>query len=268
MFLFVLMRVFAPVVSARLCTGSSLQRSFGHSRPPTLTFSLASSSMGRKKVTSTSSSASSSDGDPRSVATASLRDKLALSLERLKKDLAGISAGKASPDLLAKVTVEAHGMREPLSKVAQVAVKDHQTLLVNVFDPDLVKSVATAIQDAQLQLNPQVLGSSVKVMVPRITKEFRDQLAKRVADAGEEAKIALRKHRHDVLGIARKNKDSALSKDEAFLLEEELTKLTKVEEKKTKKTSYVLISFVLVQAAEKKVVEEIERKTKEVSKAD
>ncbi len=114
-----------------------------------------------------------------------------------------------------------------------------------MFDPDLVKAVAAAIQEAQLQLNPQVLGSSVKVMVPRITKEFRDQLAKRAADAGEEAKVALRKHRHDVLGVARKNKD-ALSKDDAFLLEEELTKLTK--------------------AAEKKVAEEVEKKTKEVTK--
>ncbi len=68
-----------------------------------------------------------------------------------------------------------------------------------------------------------------------------------MADAGEEAKIALRKHRHDVLGAARKSKDG-LTKDDAFLLEEELTKLTK--------------------AAEKKVTEEVERKTKEVSKAD
>lgn len=64
-----------------------------------------------------------------------------------------------------------------------------------MFDPDLVKQVAAAIQDAQLQLNPQVLGSSVKVMVPRVTKEFRDQLAKRVADAGEEAKATQREQR-------------------------------------------------------------------------
>jgi ribosome recycling factor len=117
--------------------------------------------------------------------------------------------------------------------------------VANVFDPSLVKAVATAIAEAELQLNPQVLGSSVKMAVPRVTKEYRDTLAKRVTDAGEEAKVALRKHRHEVLGAARKAKD-ALSKDDMFRLEEELTKQTK--------------------AAEKAVSEQIDRKTKEVLK--
>ncbi len=103
--------------------------------------------------------------------------------------------------------------------------------------------MAAAITDAQLQLNPQVLGSSVKMVVPRVTKEYRDSLAKRVTDSGEEAKVALRKHRHDLLAALRKSKD-ALSKDDMFRLEEELTKLTKL--------------------AEKKVADEVDKKTKEV----
>jgi ribosome recycling factor len=61
-----------------------------------------------------------------------------------------------------------------------VVVKDHQTLMVNVFDPSLVKSVSSAIQAAQEQLNPQIQGSAVKVVVPRVTKEYRDSLAKKV----------------------------------------------------------------------------------------
>ena len=61
------------------------------------------------------------------------------------------------------MTVEAYGQREPLVKVAQVTVKDAQTLNANVFDPSLVKAVAAAIQGAGLQLNPQIVGSAVKV---------------------------------------------------------------------------------------------------------
>lgn len=86
-----------------------------------------------------------------------LKDKLAFSLDRLKKDFAQINAGRASPDLLARVVVDAYGAKEPLAKVAQVAVKDPQNLMVNVFDPSLVKAVSDSIRDAGLQLNPQGL---------------------------------------------------------------------------------------------------------------
>ncbi len=79
--------------------------------------------MGRKKGKMTSTADDGGGGDPRVETVAALKEKQESSLERLKKDFAGISAGKATPDLLAKVMVEAHGTREPLSKVAQVAVK-------------------------------------------------------------------------------------------------------------------------------------------------
>ncbi len=87
--------------------------------------------------------------------------------------------GRATPDLLSKVLVDAHGAREPLSKVGQVTIKDSQTLVVNVFDPDLVSAVCDAIQKANIQLHPQVMGGTVKVAIPRITQDYRDMLSKR-----------------------------------------------------------------------------------------
>lgn len=166
------------------------------------------------------------DKDPSTEILDSLKEKLAYSMERFKKDLSGISAGRASPELLAKITVETYdGESEVLSKVAQVALKDHQTLMVNVFDPNLVKSVADAISNAGMQLNPQVTGSSVRVLVPRITQEYRESLVKKVSELSELAKKIMRSHRHDLLKASQKNKD-AFSKDELFKLEENLTKLT------------------------------------------
>lgn len=183
----------------------------------------------------------------RGTVNAYFKEHITASIERLKRDLSAINAGKANPDLLARVVVEAYGAKQPLVKVAQVATKDSQTLMVNVFDPSLTKAVADAIRDAELQLNPQVMGSQVKVPVPRVTQEYRDKLAKQVGEAGEAAKVAVRKHRHDALAVARKAKES-LSKDDMFALEEELTKQTK--------------------AAEKQIQEACEKKAKEVTKGD
>jgi hypothetical protein len=94
--------------------------------------SVLASEMGRKKGRSGAGGAEEGNapsgsggggGDVRADSVTALRDKQTASLERLKKDLATISAGRASPELLARVTVDAHGVREPLSKVAQIAVK-------------------------------------------------------------------------------------------------------------------------------------------------
>lgn len=108
-----------------------------------------------------------------------------------------------------------------------------------------------------------MVGAAVKVPIPRVTQEFRDQLAKRVAAAAEEARVAgecsmwclcacslwqtVRKHRHDALKAAQKHKD-AFSKDEMFRLEEELTKLTN--------------------AAVKQIGVDCDKKTADVSKAN
>jgi ribosome recycling factor len=154
-----------------------------------------------------------------------LKEKMAFSLDRFKKDLAQMQTGRASPDLLSKILVDTYeGATEPLSKVAQIAMKDHQTLMVNVFDPNLVKAVAEAIAKADLQLNPQVTGSSVRVGVPRITQEYREMMAKKVKETSEKAKQILRGHRHDVLKLAKNG--STFSKDEMYRLEENLTKIT------------------------------------------
>lgn len=117
------MRLFRPL-SSQMSRSMTCSRSLG-TWTSSLSTRVSVSEMGRKKGKVTSTAAE-SDVDVRAAAVTALKDKLAVSLERLKKDLSNVSAGKASPDLLAKVTVEAHGVREPLTKVAQVAVKDHQ----------------------------------------------------------------------------------------------------------------------------------------------
>ncbi len=118
--LFWTMRVFRPAC-ARVCSGSLCQRSLSSlCWRPSLHHATVSEALGRKKgggkgSSSTVSSSASADTDIRSSALSTLREKLALSLERLHRDLSAITAGRASPELLAKVTVEAHGAREPVN---------------------------------------------------------------------------------------------------------------------------------------------------------
>lgn len=250
------MRALVVVSRSALVTSPSYslvaRRSFSShvfSRPPLSVVDM----MGRKKKGGkedskpTTRSTQDADVDIRKSLASSLQEKIAGSLERLKKDFSLIQAGRASPDLLAKLQVDHFGTLEPLARVAQVAVKDAHTLQVSVFDPSLVARVAQAIRESGLPLNPQIVGSAIKVSLPRVTQEFREELAKKAAAAAEEARVAVRKHRHDALALAKKAKDD-LSKDEMYALEEELTKLTN--------------------ASVKKIQEEQDKKVKEVTKAD
>ena len=181
--------------------------------------------MGRKKKHASNNVEEDDDVDFGEVAKLKLQESLRRAKENLENHFSSLQVGRASPDLLSKIQVDAYGSSESLQRLAQVTVKDAQNLVINVFDPSLVKSVADAILKADLNLSPQVIGSTVKVTLPRVTAEYRERLAKEVQKMGEDSKVVVRKHRQDVLNSLRKKKDD-FSKDALFKLEEDLTKMT------------------------------------------
>lgn len=118
-------------------------------------------------------------------------------IESLRRDLSGLRSGRASPALLEPVRVEAYGSEVPLSQVGTVAVPEARMLTVSVWDRSLVSAVDRAIRDAGLGLNPATEGQTIRVPIPPLTEERRNELARAAARYAEGAKVAVRGVRRD-----------------------------------------------------------------------
>ncbi|GAN78506.1 ribosome recycling factor [Acidisphaera rubrifaciens] len=148
-------------------------------------------------------------------------------LETLRREFAGLRAGRASPALLEPVRVEAYGTEMPLSQVATVNVPEPRMITVQVWDRALAGAVDRAIRDAGLGLNPSTEGQIVRVPIPMLTEERRNDLAKTAARYAEGAKVAVRGVRRDGMDqIKALEKKHEIGEDEAKAWAEDVQKLT------------------------------------------
>ncbi len=148
-------------------------------------------------------------------------------VEVLRREFAGLRAGRASARLLDPVTVEAYGTEMPLSQVGTVGVPDPRMLTVQVWDKGLVKAVEKAIRSADLGLNPQTEGNLVRIPLPELSEERRAELVKVAHRYAEQARIAVRNVRRDGMDqLKRLEREGELSQDEHRHLAEEVQKLT------------------------------------------
>lgn len=158
-------------------------------------------------------------------------DKCIASLDH---DLKGIRSGRASPNLLDPVVVEAYGDRLPLAQLSTISTQDARMLLVQVWDKQMVKPVEKAIANANLGLSPSSDGQVIRISIPPLSEERRIELAKLASKYGENAKIALRNVRRDVLEEVKKlEKDGEITKDELHSMSENVQKITDNYIKKT-----------------------------------
>ncbi|HQT88483.1 MAG TPA: ribosome recycling factor [Acidiphilium sp.] len=118
-------------------------------------------------------------------------------METLKREFSGLRTGRANPALLEPVRVEAYGQTMPLNQVATIAVPEPRLLSVQVWDRSMVNAVVAAIRDCGLGLNPQPDGQMIRVPLPILTEERRNDLAKTAGKYAEGARVAVRAVRRD-----------------------------------------------------------------------
>ena len=148
-------------------------------------------------------------------------------MESLKKEFQGLRTGRASPALLEPVRVEAYGSVTPLNQVANVSIAGPGLLSVQVWDKALAKAVESAIREANLGLNPQAEGQVIRVPLPPLTTERRNELAKAAARYAEGTRVAIRGVRRDGMEQVKGwDKKHEVSEDDAKRAEEEIQKLT------------------------------------------
>ncbi len=144
------------------------------------------------------------------------QERMQLAVLHFEDEVKKLRTGRANPGMLDGVMVEAYGQKMPLIQVATITVPEPQLLQINPFDPTNVAAIASAIRDDQgLGFNPSDDGRVVRVPVPALTTERRQQIVKQLNEKVEEARIAMRNVRHDALKDAKTKKDAKeLSEDD------------------------------------------------------
>ena len=145
----------------------------------------------------------------------------------LKTELSGLRTGRASPNLLDPVTVSAYGSQMPINQVATVNVPEPRMLSVQVWDKALASAVDRAIRDANLGLNPIMEGQLLRIPIPELNAERRQEMVKVAHKYAEQARIAVRHVRKDGMDTLKKfEKDGHHSLDDTHAQSDELQKLT------------------------------------------
>ena len=150
-------------------------------------------------------------------------------METLRKEFAGLRTGRASPALLEPIRVEAYGTNQPLNQVANISVGGPGLLSVQVFDRSITKQVEVAIRDSGLGLNPMAEGQVIRVPLPPLTQERRNDLAKTAAKYAEAARVAVRGVRRDGMEQVKgweKDKKAEASQDDVKRWSDEVQKMT------------------------------------------
>ncbi len=153
--------------------------------------------------------------------------KMIKSVESLKTNLAKIRTGRAHPSILDGIKVDYYGNETPLSQVSSIKVEDARTLLLVVWEKDMVSKVEKAILNSDLGLNPAVAGTNLRIPMPPLTEERRMDFIKLVKNEVEQTKVAIRNIRRDANTKAKelvKNKE--ISEDDEKNNNDFIQKLT------------------------------------------
>lgn len=156
-----------------------------------------------------------------------IKQRMQKSVDALVRDLARIRTGVASPAMLDSVKVDYYGTPTPVTHVATVTVPEPRTLSIQPFEPNLLEAIDKALLASDLGITPQNDGKVLRLTLPILTSERRQELAKKVRAVGEEAKISVRNIRRDENEHLKKEaKDEGLSEDDLKEFLKEIQDLT------------------------------------------
>ena len=153
--------------------------------------------------------------------------KMTKTVEVFRKDLASVRAGRANPAMLDKVMVDYYGTPTPINQLANIAVPEPRLLTIQPWDKSTIKDIEKAILKSDLGITPTNDGVVIRLVVPQLTQERRAEIVKTVKKKAEEAKVAVRNIRREVIDDIKKlEKDKVVSEDEAKKGQDKAQKLT------------------------------------------
>ena len=157
----------------------------------------------------------------------SAQTRMGKSIELLKHDLTRIRTGRASTGLVEGIKVPYYGADTPINQLASIALGDSRSIIITPFEKNMVAPIEKALMSSDIGITPTTAGMVIRLNIPPLTEERRHELSKRVAQEGENAKIAIRNVRRDALQhIKECLKDKRITEDDERRSGDEIQKLT------------------------------------------
>lgn len=154
-------------------------------------------------------------------------EKMKKVIEVFRKDLAGLRAGRATPALLDKISVDYYGTMTPVSQLANISTPEPRLLIIQPWDKKSIASIEKAIMKSDLGMTPVNDGNVIRLAVPHLTTERRNDLVKLIKKNAEDERVVIRNLRRDANEMIKKGeKDKLISEDEAKKAQDDVQKLT------------------------------------------
>lgn len=140
-------------------------------------------------------------------------EQMKKAIDHLEIELVKIRAGKANPQMVDGITVDYYGSPMPLNQVSNVSVMDARTLSIQPWEKNMLQPIERAIIAANIGINPQNDGNTIRLFLPPLTEERRKELVKKCHAEGEHSRIAIRNIRRDAIEHIKKLQKNGLSED-------------------------------------------------------
>jgi len=155
------------------------------------------------------------------------KEKMENTLFFFKQELSSVRTSRASVTMLDNIQVDSYGVKTPINQLGNISIPDSNLITIQVWDVNLIKPIESAILESNLGINPQTDGPLIRLPIPKLSEERRDELAKVVSQYAENAKIAIRNIRREIMDSIKKNeKDKNISQDEMKKKSSDVQKMT------------------------------------------
>ena len=165
------------------------------------------------------------------------KDKMSKTLDKFSKDLSTLSTGRANSNMLDLIRVDVYGQKMPINQIGTITAPEPRVINIQVWDLNNVNLIDAAIKKSDLGLNPQIDGQFIRLPIPDLSEERRNELAKMIKSMGEQCKISIRNIRREANDELKKLlKEKSISEDIEKKEEKNIQSLTdenikKIEEK-------------------------------------
>jgi len=159
--------------------------------------------------------------------TEQLNQKMINAVKHLDKEFSSIRTSRANPSMLDNIFADAYGSKTPLNQLGNISITDPTTIIIQVWDTSMIKNIENSILESDLGVNPQIDGQIIRIPIPKLSEERREELTKVAAKYAENSKVVIRNLRRDFIDSQKElKKNSEISEDDLRKILNEVQKLT------------------------------------------
>ena len=161
------------------------------------------------------------------------KQKMNKTFEAFTRDLSALRTGRANASMLDIIKVDVYGQKMPINQLGTITVPDPRTLNIQVWDQNNVMLIDSSIRKSEMGLNPQIDGQLIRIPIPNLNEERRNELKKVIKTMAEKSKVSVRNKRREANDVIKAMlKEKKISEDENNKYEKDIQKITDQEVKK------------------------------------